>query len=326
MKEIQKPWLKLKETIDQTDYDLIRGLETLCARDDRTALKLELDYKLGVTSESVKAESVRDVNEFLYFDGQELIGYIGICAFGGPPEINGMVHPAYRRQGVFTALFEWVRAELARRNVPGALLLCDRNGAAGQAFIQKTGAKHEHSEYEMYLRREVEQPSGGRITLRKAVQADAHEITRQDAIYFGDKLASFQSDQEGKAPGGENQSTPAEGLISPEVEEKRGMTIYLAEMDKKVIGKIDLQLLAGVGGIYGLGVLPEHRGKGFGREILLQGIAKLKEAKAREIMLQVVAGNDHALGLYRSCGFVETSVMDYYKFTIQGGCAKISNK
>jgi ribosomal protein S18 acetylase RimI-like enzyme len=73
-------------------------------------------------------------------------------------------------------------------------------------------------------------------------------------------------------------------------------------------------------------VLPEYRGRGFGRELLLKGIAKLKEANAREIMLQVAAGNDRALGLYQSCGFVETSVMDYYKFTIQGGCAKISYK
>ena len=68
-----------------------------------------------------------------------------------------------------------------------------------------------------------------------------------------------------------------------------------------------------VGGIYGLGVLPEHRGKGFGRAILMMAVEKLKEANAREIKLQVVTENSNALNLYKSCGFVETSIMDYYE-------------
>jgi GNAT superfamily N-acetyltransferase len=224
MKAIQKPWLKFKEAIDQQDYDLIHGLEALCVQEEHTALKLELDYKLGVTLTHGKAESARNVNEFLYFDGEELIGYIGICGFGQPVEINGMVHPAYRRQGVFSALFSWVRAELDRRNAPGALLLCDRNNAAGQAFIQKTGAVIEHSEYEMYLKREAQRQHTGAIILRKAVNGDVREIARQNSIYFGDR----------------EEEPPHENRPLPEEEEKRGMTIYLAELDKQVIGKIHL--------------------------------------------------------------------------------------
>lgn len=308
MKAIQKPWLKLEETIDQQDYGLIQGLEEACGREDHTALKLELDYKLNAAAAQNKAEGLRDVNEFLYFDGQELIGYIGICAFGGPPEINGMVRPGYRRQGVFTALFSWVKAELARRNAPEALLLSDRNSAAGQAFIKKTGAAHEHSEYEMYLRREPEKRPEGGISLRKAVNADAAEVARQNAIYFNHGASDSSDDPKKEAP--------HEHMILPEEEEKRGMTIYMAELGQQVIGKIHLELNAGVGGIYGLGVLPEYRGRGFGREILMGGVARLKELGAREVMLQVVAGNDRALRLYKSSGFVETSVMDYYKFRV----------
>ena len=51
------------------------------------------------------------------------------------------------------------------------------------------------------------------------------------------------------------------------------------------IGKVHLQLTGGTGGIYGLGVLPASRGKGFGRAILLKAIEKLKSANAKEIML-----------------------------------------
>jgi ribosomal protein S18 acetylase RimI-like enzyme len=121
-------------------------------------------------------------------------------------------------------------------------------------------------------------------------------------IYFGDD------------PGEENEETGNNGILLPEEEEKRGMTIYIAKKEDSVIGKVNLQMSeGGTGGIYGLGVLPEHRGKGYGRAVLVQAVEKLKEAKAIEIMLQVAAQNATALNLYKSCGFQETSVMDYYK-------------
>jgi ribosomal protein S18 acetylase RimI-like enzyme len=90
------------------------------------------------------------------------------------------------------------------------------------------------------------------------------------------------------------------------------MTIYLAQVDSRIVGKVNLQLVNGLGGIYGLGVLPEHRGKGLGRAILVEAIEKLQAAGAARIMLQVEAGNATALNLYTSCGFRATSVMDYW--------------
>ncbi|MEK8131892.1 GNAT family N-acetyltransferase [Paenibacillus filicis] len=305
MKTIHNPWLKLREGIDQEDYDLINRLQERCIREDQTTLKLELDYKLGVYS-GKDCAGIRQINEFMYFDGHELIGYMGICEFGGagtPLEVNGMVNPAYRRQGVFGTLSRLVMAEWRRRSPDSMLLLSDRKSEAGQAFIQGTGARYHHSEHEMYLR--VNRPEIHNdlesLIFRKATNSDAWEIHRQNAIYFGDKL------------GEEETSGLMEGMILPEEEEKRGMTIYLAEVDQQVIGKVHIQLSPGIGGIYGLGVLPEYRGKGYGRATLLEAIDKLKEANAGDIMLQVAVENAHALRLYQSCGFVETSTMDYYE-------------
>ncbi len=92
------------------------------------------------------------------------------------------------------------------------------------------------------------------------------------------------------------------------------MTIYLAESEEEIIGKVHLQVSSGIGGIYGLGVLPEYRGKGYGRAILLKAVEKLKAVKAEQIMLQVAAENENALSLYKSCGFEEMSVMDYFEW------------
>ncbi|WJH35825.1 GNAT family N-acetyltransferase [Paenibacillus sp. CC-CFT747] len=272
MKTIRNPWLKLREGIGQEDYDLINRLQERCIREDQTTLKLELDYKLAVYSRADGA-GIRQINEFLYFDEQELIGYMGICDFGGadtPLEVNGMVHPEYRRQGVFGTLSRLAIEEGKRRSSKGMLLLSDRKSEAGQAFIQGTGARYHHSEHEMYLRgNRPEIPHDlESLIFRKATNADAREIHRQNAIYFGDQ------------PGEEETSDPTEGMILPEEEEKRGMTIYLAEADQQVIGKVHIQRSPGIGGIYGLGVLPGHRGKGYGRAILLKAIDKLKEADA----------------------------------------------
>jgi ribosomal protein S18 acetylase RimI-like enzyme len=301
VKDIQNPWIKLKENLDGVDYEMINHLQERCIQHDGSALKLELDYKLGVNSDNSKG--VQNINEFMYFDGEKLIGYIGICSFGGPWEVNGMVDPEYRRQGVFTKLFELVKAEWKRRDSGSMLLLSDRSSEPGQNFIAGSGAGYKHSEYEMFLKKDIpaQNPCEG-ITFRKATNADAREIARQNAIYFNDEYN--ENDFE---------DIEAEDMILPEEEEKRGMTSYLVEKDGQIIGKVNLQLTSKLGAIFGLGVLPEHRRKGYGRALLLMAVEKLKEANAKEIMLQVAAENSNALNLYKSCGFVETSTMDYFE-------------
>jgi len=313
LKRIDKPWIKLREFLDEEDYKDIHQLQERCVQHDKTALKLELDYKLGVSQGN--GSGVKSINEFMYFDGQQLIGYMGICNFGGPWEVNGMVDPDYRRQGVFTKLYELVLDEWKRKKSGSMLLLSDRSSEAGQAFIAGTGAQYKHSEYEMFLGEEAPIPSQEQfagLTFRKAANTDAKEIARQNAIYFNDETAIESEDEVDSLvlpEGNEEQNT----MVLPEEEEKRGMTCYLVEKDGEIIGKVNLQLTSKLGAIFGLGVLPEHRRKGYGRALLLMAIEKLKEANAKEIMLQVAAENANALNLYKSCGFVETSTMDYFE-------------
>ena len=309
IKTVEGAYLKLKSNLDQKDYELIHMLEIQCAQNDQVTLKLELDYKLSDAKNRTADTVISDINEFMYFNGEDLIGYIGICSFGGitqPLEITGMVHPKYRRQGIFSKLMELVIEECKRRDAEGILALCDKKSISGHGFLKKISAVYKFSEFEMYLNYksyetvEKQRPSG--ITFRKAVNADASEIARQNMIYFGDDSEE------------ENEDSEDSSILLPEEEEKRGMTIYIAEKEEKAIGKVNLQMSdSGTGGIYGLGVLPEFRGKGFGRAILTFGVEKLKDAKATEVMLQVAAENGTALNLYKSCGFQETSVMDYFE-------------
>ena len=304
---VKEPRINLKANLDLEDYVLIKALQMQCLQKEQISLKLELDYKLGDALPILDNAGNQKRNEFMYFDDKQLVGYIGICSFGDTDttlEITGMVHPDYRRQGIFFKLHDLVMSECKRRNAERILLLCDRNSVSGQEFLKGIGAVYQNSEYEMYLHAMPNEMGDERLpdlSFRKATNADADEIARQNAIYFGDREAI------------ENNEIKSEGVILPEDEERRGMSIYLAEMDKQVIGKVHLQINNDIGGIFGLGVLPEMRKMGFGRTILIKAIAMLKDAKAREIMLQVATGNTSALGLYQSCGFRETSIMDYYE-------------
>lgn len=288
--------MKVKEKLTQKDYDEIHHLQNICLENDRISLKLELDYKFSRTK--LNQEILNVNNEFLYYENDLLIGYMGICHFGGSElEVNGMVHPNYRRRGVFKELYASVKAEFNKRASNKMLLLTDHLSLSGQEFIETTGAIYDFSEFEMYLKNTINKKAfSNRITLRKATNQDAREIAMQNAIY-----SSVPFD---------------EGLITlPEDEEKSGFTIFIAELNSKIIGKVNLELNQDICGIYGLGVLPEYRGMGYGREFLMGSIAKLKERNAQEIMLQVATKNSNALNLYKSCGFEVTSTMDYYALT-----------
>lgn len=298
MDEKKRPWVKLSEFIETSDLQAIKDLERLCSTHDGCSLKLELDYKYNAAK---KLGGVPiEWNEFLYFKGESLLGYVGIGCFNGMHgELNGMVHPEYRGKGIFTRLSQLALAECERRNLEQVLLLSDRNSALGQAFIKKMPVALHHSEYEMDLLETYEIESESQfeepITLRKARNSDVEEVARQNAIYFG----------EGYDP---------ENMVMPEEEERRGMTVYLAEYQGEVIGKTHLQLIDSVAGIFGLGVLPGYRGRGFGRRILNLSVSKLKENNPKRVMLQVEAKNETALNLYKSCGFVSQSTMDYYLY------------
>jgi len=294
MLEIKNPIIKLKGKLDENDARDIKSLEKFCMESEEIALKLEIDYKISDAKNG--SENLNNINEFMYYDNNKLIGYIGICEFGrNILEVNGMVHPEYRRIGIFKKLFSLVKDEGHRREAPKMLLLSDNNSIAGLGFIKSTCANHDHSEYEMFLKSNGKDVlKQNNVILRKATNKDAKEITIQDSIYF-------------------NIEFNEEDISMPEEKEMCGMIIYVAEVNNKIIGKINLEIRDDIGGIYGLGVLPEYRKKGYGREILISGIGKLKEKNPKEIMLQVETKNECALSLYKSCGFEVTSIMDYYK-------------
>jgi ribosomal protein S18 acetylase RimI-like enzyme len=94
--------------------------------------------------------------------------------------------------------------------------------------------------------------------------------------------------------------------------ETPGHAIFVVEADGAAVGRLWLAERQ-IGGrqslfIYDISIDPERQGRGYGRAAM--GLAE-EEARRRgmgRIELNVFGGNEVARGLYRSLGYVETSV------------------
>jgi ribosomal protein S18 acetylase RimI-like enzyme len=283
--------ISLKQYISKKDYDQIEVLENLCSIHDNVNLKLELKYKL--LQKKDYDESLSDINEFFYYIDNTLVGYLGICSFGaGVAEINGTVHPNWRRLNIFKRLYSLAMEECRRRGFKSILLLTDEKSSSGKDFIKSADAKYSSSEYNMKLTGKHDEESCTSINLRKALNSDAKEISKQNKIFFGV--------EDVKIP-------------EPEEEEKNNRTTYMIELNDQIIGKIKLTIEKDTGYIGGFGILPEYRRKGYGKESMIAAINLLKDKGISDISLDVVTENSNALNLYKSCGFTEQSVMNYFE-------------
>lgn len=283
--------ISMKFELDEEDYEAIKNLEVICYEEQMTNLKLELHFKMRRRKNNVKS---KNMTEFLYYQNEILAGYLGICNFHGTSvEVSGMVDPKFRRKGIFRKLYLIAKEEWQRIGPSEVLVLCDHTSLSGLAFIENLGGEYGCSEYKMCVKKKAlaVTPSSV-IKLRLATSEDSAEIQRQSSIYFGD----LEEEAEEKLP----------------VEVDDNFASYMAEAEEKIIGKIHICVTNNEGFIYGVGVIPEFRGKGYGRGILCSALNILKKENVNNIYLEVETENKNALGLYESCGFEEISVMDYY--------------
>ena len=82
--------------------------------------------------------------------------------------------------------------------------------------------------------------------------------------------------------------------------------------DGMIAGYINIRFLAGEGELMRIAVKPEFRGYGLSRILMDRMIASAREQEASELTLEVRAGNEPAIGLYTSYGFVSEAVRKAY--------------
>jgi len=282
----------LKHKLNDDEFNAVAQLERICYERERTVLKLELGFKRHIMANS-KDENL--INDILYYIDGVLVGYISIFTMGSmtEAELNGVVHPDYRQQGVFKELHAEAMKVCRERRFKHMLLLSDKNSKIGVDFIKSLGIRYHHTEYQMEQKGLCDLPTTDNIALRMAEDKDIKAIWEMDIDYFGLSVESEPEDLE-------------------KLDENH--LVYMIELGGKVIGKIRVEYAQGVSFIYGFGILPEYRGRGYGKETLIKTLKLINRQGIKKVELEVESSNENALKLYKSCGFDETSVMEYYLY------------
>jgi ribosomal protein S18 acetylase RimI-like enzyme len=265
----------------------VAALEARTVAADGGRLKLEW----GV----LRSRSGERQEDLLWWDGDTLLGFLGIYTFGFPnAELAGMVDPSARRQGIATTLLDAALRLCRDRNFERALLVTPRGSTPGRLFSMNRGASLDHSEYAMALVGPPTQgPSDPRIELRRAAIADANDVARFLLVGFGHDRP-----------------------IDPTRYESGAQPTLMVLFDGRTVGTVRVSLDGDQGGVYGFVIDPEWQGRGIGRDVLRRVCARLRDDGARRIGLEVLVDNERALGLYTSIGFVEVTTEDYYALAI----------
>jgi len=256
-----------------------------------------LDLKLNWST--LQTRPADQLNDFLYYIDDQLVGFLPLFAFNSlEGEISGMVHPDFRRRGIFSTLFEAARQESLRRGLPSLLLIAEQASPGAQGFAHHQAMTYDHSEYKMVLQ-EPRLPATlhERLLFRPARAEDLPTFTRITAQAFHMPEADI--------------TWYVVGALS-----QANRRYYVGEIDGIVVGKIDVNLSEDEGSILGFAVRPEYQGQGYGRQILAHTVQEILHSGRPNIWLEVSTDNKNALSLYQSCGFKETGSYDYYRLQL----------
>ncbi|OCA87531.1 GNAT family acetyltransferase [Bacillus sp. FJAT-27225] len=273
--------------LTKTQLDEIKHLQQLCEQEGGFSLKLNWDML-----QSRKQGSKED---FFHYENGMLVGFLGVYGFGNKVEICGMVHPLYRRKGIFTKLLNAGVTEAKQRGARVILLNAPAGSQSAKGFLTQVPNRHHMTEYQMKWQGQ-EPHRHQKIVLRPSSEEDkALEIrlevecfgfAEQEAAEFYDELKAASSEE-----------------------------FYIIEADDKPVGKMRVDHPDEEAWIYGFAVLPEHQGQGIGRNALAWIIEK-EHKNGFPVFLEVEAKNAHALGLYESVGFKSFHAQEYYEYIV----------
>lgn len=281
----------------------LKELESVCKAADNTLCDVFCEPSLNCTHE---------FPAFFYaLTGGKLIGCLTIFIPGdGSAEISALVHPDSREKGVFGKLFTEARKTIQALGCTKVLFVCVPGIPATTGVLSKLGAKHSSTEYKMSLNRSAaksseskgkksDSASGDRSSkksaakpvLQLAKREDLPDIAKMDALFFDSDYFSSLDWLDALFP-------------------LENTNIYKLVLGKKIIGT-GAFVLEGEGvSVFGIGLLPEYRGKGYGRLLMEQLLSKAPAGKP--VVLQVSDMNAVAFSLYKKLGFTVTAEQQYW--------------
>ena len=274
-----------KRGLEESDLAEIEALEEECNRAENIRIK----FNWGMMRERDGSYG----SDFCFYEQGRLVGYAPLDGFGGAFEVTAAVLPASRRQGVFRALFEAARHEARIREARELLLVSYPASEAGSAVVQRLALPYKNSEYRMEAAVDTIPPlAPNAVTLETVDAANVSELSQLLGVSFGD---SRWNDPK---------------MLLKELE-RANKRYFLAKLDSRTIGQIGVIVENRSVYIRAVGIVPEWRNQGYGRQLLATTVRQLLTEGNTQFALDVATDNRRALSLYQSCGFHETTAYDY---------------
>lgn len=263
----------------------IRMLEQLCKIHDQSSLR-------------VGVESLKEIDgdaAFLCQIEDQLIGFLSwYSSDGTEANINSMVHPEFRRSGVFRRLLKRAAADMQMQGIHTCRFRIPSNSESGLNCIRHFGASFSTSEFSMTFKRDEDtRLCFADVILRLAEEQDFEFMIKCSSQAFGDSESWTRE------------------YFSHTREPSR--ITYIAMNSLTPVGMIRVNCLQmNTAVIHDFCVLPAFQGKGIGREILTRLVKLLRSQGYSQIRLSVVTQNKSALSLYQSIGFDISAESLYY--------------
>lgn len=263
----------------------IKSLQELCEKEAEIQLKLNWDM--------LKTRREFENSDFFHYDNGKLVAFLAVYKFGNKYEICGMVHPEFRRRGIFTDLL--AKAMAAITDEKKILINAPAKSQSAKAWVKTISAELSLSEYRMkWLKSEVkinDQP----VHMRKARLSDIEVVSELDVVCFG-----FEK---------------KEALVFNRIMPFNEADItYIIEVKEETIGKIRIERNENESWIFGFAIFPNYQRKGYGRNVLIQTVIN-ESNRGNDIYLEVELKNKTAMKLYEQAGFVQYETQDYYKYS-----------
>ena len=296
-----KQGLLKEQILTEAEVTEIEQLAHICNSYEN--LRLRIGW-IRLRPQQREATSDAHFNDFLFYEDGILAGYLVLDDHGATArEMTGMVHPDYRRRGIFTALLTAAKEECRGLGIRELILVCEESSRSGRAFVAAVGAHCDTSEYRMVLETFHEKKRfDDRLTFRRANESDLEALVTILVDGFNETVDEVRA-------------SIIESFDEPYSD------FYLATLEasldrKEPVGCLKLFEMQDEVGIYGFVVRSAYRGYGYGRQILEETIRSIQARSQKQIMLEVDTQNTNALGLYRSSGFKETTTYDYCSLDI----------
>ncbi|MDT9722176.1 GNAT family N-acetyltransferase [Paenibacillus sp. ClWae2A] len=260
-------------------------LEQQCKQLDSVHLKADLDHI-----------SKKDGDHaLLCYRHGDLVGLLSWYPSDGVTgNINAIVHPDFRRQGVFSSLLKRAILDMKPQGINQLSYRVPQGLSPGLLTAQSLGAIYDRAEYSMQLVNEVlsvvEPPE---LTLSVAETEDMEFMVTCSSQAFGD-----------------SEDWTREYFM--QTNEPSRVT-YIVWQNQLPVGLVRVNSINETTAfIHNFCILPAYQGQKLGRTALSILVDLLRKESYTDIRLSVVTENKRALNLYRSVGFEVNSEYHYF--------------